>query len=50
MDWFVFFGDLLFRKCDDLKNYCGGMFKGIEKYLDYIIGLGVNVVWILFIV
>lgn len=26
------------------------MFKGIEKYLDYISGLGVNVIWIFFIV
>lgn len=45
-DRFAPSGDLPSRKCDDLKNYCGGTFKGIEKHLDYITGLGVNAVWI----
>jgi len=32
--------------CSDLNNYCGGTFKGIERNLDYIQGLGVNAIWI----
>lgn len=29
--------------CTSLKDYCGGTFKGIEQQLDYIVGLGVDV-------
>ena len=32
--------------CSDLNSYCGGTFKGIEKNLDYLQGLGVNAIWI----
>lgn len=32
--------------CTDFLNYCGGTFKGIEKNLDYIQGMGVNAIWI----
>lgn len=34
------------QKCVSLRNYCGGTFKGIEKHLDYITGLGANAIWI----
>ena len=34
------------QKCVGLRNYCGGTFKGIEKHLDYISGLGANAIWI----
>jgi alpha-amylase len=34
------------RACSDLTDYCGGTFKGIEKRLDYIAGLGVDAIWI----
>jgi len=30
----------------DLSRYCGGMFKGIEKNLDYIQGMGFDAIWI----
>ena len=30
----------------DLNNYCGGTFKGIQKHLDYISGMGFNAIWI----
>jgi len=30
----------------DLSRYCGGVFKGIEKKLDYIQGMGFDAVWI----
>lgn len=45
-DRFAPSGDLPPQKCTDLKYYCGGTFKGIEKHLDYITGLGVNAIWI----
>lgn len=45
-DRFAPSGDLPPQKCADLKYYCGGTFKGIEKHLDYITGLGVNAIWI----
>ena len=32
--------------CSDLRQYCGGTFKGIKENLDYIQGLGVNAIWI----
>jgi len=32
--------------CTDLSDYCGGTFKGIEKNLDYIQGMGINAIWI----
>ena len=32
--------------CSNLNNYCGGTFKGIEKNLDYIQGMGFNAIWI----
>lgn len=45
-DRFAPSGQLPSQKCSDLKDYCGGTFKGIEKHLDYITGLGVNAIWI----
>jgi len=34
-------------QCDVAKNtYCGGNFKGIEKHLDYIKGMGFDAIWI----
>jgi len=33
-------------ECPDLFDYCGGTFKGIEKNLDYIQGMGFNAIWI----
>lgn len=45
-DRFAPSGDLPSQKCGDLSNYCGGTFKGIEKHLDYITGLGANAIWI----
>ncbi|KAK2950103.1 putative Alpha-amylase A type-3 [Blattamonas nauphoetae] len=30
----------------DLRNYCGGTFKGIQNRLDYIKNLGMNAIWI----
>eukprot|EP01016_Furgasonia_blochmanni_P037115 TRINITY_DN432_c0_g2_i7.p1 TRINITY_DN432_c0_g2~~TRINITY_DN432_c0_g2_i7.p1 ORF type:complete len:479 (-),score=130.19 TRINITY_DN432_c0_g2_i7:214-1650(-) len=32
--------------CNDLRNYCGGSFKGIERHLDYIKDLGFDAIWI----
>lgn len=32
--------------CNDLKNYCGGTFKGIQNHLDYIAGMGFDAIWI----
>lgn len=45
-DRFAPSGQLPSQKCSDLEDYCGGTFKGIEKHLDYITGLGVNAIWI----
>ena len=33
-------------QCSDLKDYCGGNFRGIIDKLDYIQGLGVNAILI----
>jgi alpha-amylase len=33
-------------KCNNLGNYCGGTFKGIQKNLDYIKGMGFDAIWI----
>ncbi|KNG46827.1 carbohydrate-binding module family 20 protein [Stemphylium lycopersici] len=33
-------------QCNDLGNYCGGTFKGLESKLDYIKGLGFDAIWI----
>ncbi|KAK2960783.1 putative Alpha-amylase [Blattamonas nauphoetae] len=30
----------------NLKNYCGGTFKGIQNHLDYIKALGMDAIWI----
>uniref|UniRef100_A0A6B2L3N6 alpha-amylase n=1 Tax=Arcella intermedia TaxID=1963864 RepID=A0A6B2L3N6_9EUKA len=32
--------------CGDIRNYCGGTFKGIESQLDYIAGMGFDAIWI----
>ena len=32
--------------CGDLGNYCGGSFKGLERKLDYISGMGFDAIWI----
>ena len=32
--------------CNDLSKYCGGTFKGIERNLDYIQGMGIDAIWI----
>ncbi|KAF1835922.1 alpha-amylase-domain-containing protein [Decorospora gaudefroyi] len=32
--------------CNNLGNYCGGTFKGLESKLDYISGLGFDAIWI----
>ncbi|XP_068715191.1 uncharacterized protein [Montipora foliosa] len=45
-DRFAPSGEIPSQKCSNLKDYCGGTFKGIEKNLDYITGLGVNAIWI----
>jgi hypothetical protein len=31
--------------CGNLKDYCGGTFKGIQNRLDYIADLGFNAIW-----
>jgi len=33
-------------QCDNLNDYCGGTFKGIENNLDYIQGMGFDAIWI----
>jgi len=33
-------------KCQTLKNYCGGTWKGLEKNLGYIEKLGFDAIWI----
>lgn len=45
-DRFAPSGEVPSQKCVGLSNYCGGTFKGIEKHLDYITGLGANAIWI----
>jgi alpha-amylase len=32
--------------CDNLNDYCGGTFKGIQNNLDYIQGMGFDAIWI----
>lgn len=32
--------------CDNLRGYCGGTFRGLEKKLDYIRGMGFGAIWI----
>lgn len=32
--------------CPDLGQYCGGTWKGIQKQLDYIQGMGFDAIWI----
>jgi len=32
--------------CDDLKDYCGGTFRGIINNLDYIAEMGFDAIWI----
>ena len=32
--------------CSDLRDWCGGTFKGIQRRLDYIQDLGANAIWI----
>ena len=44
-DRFAPSGQVPSQKCTGL-NYCGGTFRGIEKHLDYITGLGANAIWI----
>ncbi|KAJ3096836.1 hypothetical protein HDU96_000633, partial [Phlyctochytrium bullatum] len=34
------------RKCDNLRNYCGGTFKGITRNLDYLKDMGFDAIWI----
>ena len=45
-DRFAPSGDLPSQPCTDLRDYCGGTFRGIEKHLDYVTGLGANAIWI----
>lgn len=32
--------------CQDLGNYCGGTFRGLQGKLDYIKNLGFDAIWI----
>ena len=32
--------------CGDLRNYCGGTWKGVQENLDYIAGMGFDAIWI----
>lgn len=32
--------------CDDLSDYCGGTFRGLQSKLDYIQGMGFDAIWI----
>ncbi|KID94029.1 alpha-amylase A type-3 precursor, partial [Metarhizium majus ARSEF 297] len=32
--------------CDNLGDYCGGTFQGLEGKLDYIRGMGFDAIWI----
>jgi alpha-amylase len=32
--------------CDDLSDYCGGSYKGIQDNLDYITDMGFDAIWI----
>jgi hypothetical protein len=33
-------------RCNNLGNYCGGTFRGIQTQLDYIQGMGFDAIWI----
>lgn len=35
-----------FAPCDDLSDYCGGTFAGVEAQLDYIAAMGFDALWI----
>ncbi|XP_001629956.2 acid alpha-amylase [Nematostella vectensis] len=45
-DRFAQSGEMPAKKCTDMRGWCNGTFKGIEKHLDYITGLGANAIWI----
>ena len=32
--------------CKDIYTYCGGSYKGIQKHLDYIQGMGFDAIWV----
>ena len=34
------------QTCNNLSNYCGGTFQGLENQLDYINGMGFDAIWI----
>lgn len=34
------------QSCNNLSNYCGGTFQGLENQLDYIKGMGFDAIWI----
>ena len=34
------------KRCSNLRGWCGGTFKGIQRKLDYIRKLGANAIWI----
>ena len=34
------------KACSNLFSYCGGDYKGIEKNLDYIQGMGFDAIWV----
>lgn len=34
------------QPCGDLHQYCGGVFAGVVRHLDYIQALGFDTVWI----
>ena len=44
-DRFAKEGEDIKEECD-LSNYCGGTFKGIQQYIDYISGMGFDAIWI----
>ena len=33
------------NSCNNLSNYCGGTFQGLENQLDYIKGMGFDAIW-----
>ena len=33
-------------ECANLRDYCGGTFKGVIQHLDYIAGMGFDAIWI----
>ena len=32
--------------CDNLSDYCGGTFAGVQSKLDYIQGMGFDAIWL----